>query len=606
MSLRYEIPLILLAVVVVYSFFNFAILQGLVYPSYLSLERREAEKDLARCVESLRGEIHHLDTVTHDWAAWDDMHAFVRNPSQRFADSNLGPETFFDNRIDLICIYDGNGAAVWGQAWDSASKKMIELPEFHPFPAKAVGVFLRPESPHDSVSGVYRTSRGPMIVAGHPITTSDHKGPVSGHLVMGKFIGEKMIAALNVRTRVEHRIMPLPLAASHQQFTDELARISKAQPVVLTAPEGGRLQAFAIFPDINGKPALFIRAFLPVDIRRKGLGTLRFAFYSTTVSGLVIIGVLLLLMHRIVIAPLTRLTRRVTTFKGGRCPPATPIPGDRNEIGVLFRAFGEMTTRIERGLRRQEGIFEKLRSEISERRRVEADLITHQARLREMSRDLLLTEERERRRIAVDLHDRIGQNLALVQIRLDELVRSHGESCLTGRLSELSRFTEEIIRDTRSLTIDISPPVIYGMGLVAALEWLADDHFERFGIPVAISGSREAVPLEQGLSVSLCRTVRELLHNAAKHSGAPCVGVDIRRKVTSLQITVSDGGRGFDPSRTGSGKPPGGLGLFSIRERLGAVGGTVEIDSQPGAGTRVTLLLPLAVEEIEKGKHHGY
>ena len=133
MSLRYKISLYLLLVITLYACISYVILQAFVFSSFLSLEKREAQKDILRCVQSLQREIHHLDTVTNDWAAWSDMYSFVHQPGSQFIDSNLVPDTFIDNQLDLICIYNMSQKCVWGQAWDRNSGKQITFKRIFSF-----------------------------------------------------------------------------------------------------------------------------------------------------------------------------------------------------------------------------------------------------------------------------------------------------------------------------------------------------------------------------------------------------------------------------------------------------------------------------------------
>ena len=153
---------------------------------------------------------------------------------------------------------------------------------------------------------------------------------------------------------------------------------------------------------------------------------------------------------------------------------------------------------------------------------------------------------------------------------------------------------EGAIHDTRSLIFELSPPILYELGLEPAVEWLVERLEERVGIAGTFQGDRAAKPLAQDLQVALFQAVRELLENVGKHARATRFEVTLARDGQRIRMQIEDDGVGFDPAVLSSSPPGKGYGLFNIKERLGLLGGTLEIESNPGAGTRVLLSAPLA------------
>ncbi len=236
--------------------------------------------------------------------------------------------------------------------------------------------------------------------------------------------------------------------------------------------------------------------------------------------------------------------------------------------------------------------------DITNQKRAEAELITYQERLRRMGTELLLTEERERRRIAVDLHDHIGQALAISKIKLKTLQKSTGDQIIKSDLDSLLELTEEMIRETRSLTLELSPPILYELGLEAAVEWLAEEIQDKHGLQTFFEHDHRPKAVDGDIRVFLFRAVRELLMNVVKHAQASQASITMRSTADSLRITVQDDGLGFRPEEAGSHSGVfSGFGLFSIRERLEPLGGALEIVSEPDAGTSATLIAPLHKED---------
>jgi two-component system, NarL family, sensor kinase len=237
--------------------------------------------------------------------------------------------------------------------------------------------------------------------------------------------------------------------------------------------------------------------------------------------------------------------------------------------------------------------------EIIERKWSEQKLLRYQEELRSLATELALSEEHERRRIAQALHDRIGQVLALINIKVGALLESAGSKDLAKALQDIRNLVSESVAETRSLTFDLSPPILYELGFEAALEWLAERIQQQYEVEVEIRGREKKTSLSTEWRATLFAAVRELLINVGKHAKSPIARVSIKKRQDNIVISVEDRGVGMDPSTRASVKPgTDGFGLFSIRERLGFMGGRVEISSKRGHGTCVTLFVP--VEKLKR------
>jgi PAS domain S-box-containing protein len=254
---------------------------------------------------------------------------------------------------------------------------------------------------------------------------------------------------------------------------------------------------------------------------------------------------------------------------------------------ALQKVRDELEIRVKQRTADLARVNEELRNEISERKKAKE-------KLQSLASELSLAEERLRRRIATDIHDHIGQNLAISKIKLESLAESMSSSKLAKSLGEIRDVIAEIIESTRSLTFELSPPVLYELGFEAAVEWLVRQAREQHGLSTKFKGDGKAKPLDNDVRVLLFQAVRELLVNIAKHAQARNVTVSTRRVGDEIRVNVEDDGVGFDISRVGSRDyKKGGFGLFSIRERLGLICGHLDVESKPGHGTRVTLVAPI-------------
>jgi light-regulated signal transduction histidine kinase (bacteriophytochrome) len=212
------------------------------------------------------------------------------------------------------------------------------------------------------------------------------------------------------------------------------------------------------------------------------------------------------------------------------------------------------------------------------------------AQLKALTADLEGAEDRERRQIARDLHDDIGQTLAAAQIRLTRLC-AHAHPEVAETASAVSELLRSASTSIRSLATQLTPEVLHEIGLSSALDWLAEDLERVFGLNIRVVDDDHPKPLTPEKASIVYRAVRELLINVAKHAHTTSASVEVRREHTGVLVRVSDAGSGYDAGPLGV--PPRGFGLMLLRERITSVGGRFESTSTPGRGTVASLAVPL-------------
>ena len=240
------------------------------------------------------------------------------------------------------------------------------------------------------------------------------------------------------------------------------------------------------------------------------------------------------------------------------------VPSGRDdEIGQLASSFNEMAARI-----------------------AERD-----AALRELSRRLLSIQEQERVRIAREVHDELGQALTAMKIDLQQLARR--EESLKEPLAQIARTIDEIVDLVRRIASDLRPSILDDLGVTAALEQQLRRVRESTGIETTLTVHEEP-QLDMLTGVTLYRIAQEALANVVRHSNASAVEVALDVRDGAAVLEISDNGRGMTAGEIGS---PGSLGLIGMRERAELLGGSVTIDGRAGAGTVVTVILPLAKDD---------
>jgi PAS domain S-box-containing protein len=271
-------------------------------------------------------------------------------------------------------------------------------------------------------------------------------------------------------------------------------------------------------------------------------------------------------------------------------------PTERN-LGLLDILARQAADLLER--RRGEEAMQKwstnLEKEVS--RRTE-ELLESRERLRALASELSLAEHRERKRMATELHDYLAQLLVLAIMNLSQFKQKHeSESVNTDLLNKAQELVSESLNYTRTLVAELTPPILHDFGLPAALKWLAKQ-MERYQLSVTVELSgQDDLKLPEEQALLLFQSIRELLINASKHSGAGEATVSLARGDDELQVEVRDRGKGFDIHAQATGDCNlVRFGLFSIRERMLALGGSFELESEPDKGTRALLILPLLKE----------
>ncbi|NUM37142.1 MAG: PAS domain-containing protein [Candidatus Brocadiae bacterium] len=265
---------------------------------------------------------------------------------------------------------------------------------------------------------------------------------------------------------------------------------------------------------------------------------------------------------------------------------------------IMIKAHEKLESEVEKRTKDILVINEQLRYEIEVRKAVEEKLRMHQKRLRSLATQLSSMEAKDRKHLANVLHDRVGQSLAVAKIKLKGLEKSIPHAFLPT-LGMITDLLEQSIQDTRSLTMELSPTILYELGLDAALDWLVEQFQKQHGISFSlkIDDDHKSESIHKDIAGILFQAVRELFINIVKHARATNVKLSLVKTHDKIQIIVEDNGVGFDlHQEDSSANKSMGFGLFNIRERLEEVKGSLEIHSEIGKGSKIVLVSPIQIE----------
>ncbi|MGI9505060.1 MAG: CHASE4 domain-containing protein [Geminicoccaceae bacterium] len=338
--------LVLSGVIALSTALNFFVVRETVYPSFAELEKQKAEENVGRVIQSIDNEIKHLGLFTSDWAAWDDTYEFIVDQNEDYAESNLVWSSFASGNLNLIHFYDRQGRLVWGESYDLETEEPLDLDTF-PEHLTPDHPFLAHVTPESKLAGVVLTSVGPMLLASQPIITSEELGPIRGSLLMGRLLNEEMLSTLRAQVAVDFRIWPKVSGNASSDIPDVLFRISSGVGRVFQEGEGGNLDVYEAFPDINGAPALLIRASTPRDITGIGRQTIQVTLVSLVAAGLVVMAFTLVLARFFVVGPVIKLTDTVLSIgQTGDLSRRVGLTKRNDEIGLLSREFDGMLGKL--------------------------------------------------------------------------------------------------------------------------------------------------------------------------------------------------------------------------------------------------------------------
>ena len=300
---------------------------------------------------------------------------------------------------------------------------------------------------------------------------------------------------------------------------------------------------------------------------------------------------------RSVLRPVALLTESAEGIAYGNLEqPIPPLGAD--EIGRLGRSFEQMRLALKVSMDHVEQANAVLERRVHERtqelERLNVRLQEKEAWREELLRKVISAQEDERKRLARELHDETSQTLSALAMKIETALSGWPTDAGRERLSEAKTLIVRMIEELHRLIFDLRPSVLDDLGLLSAIRWYAERHLEPRGMSVRCEFSGFARRLKPELETALFRIVQESITNIAKHSGAETVLIQCLERDDGVSIEIEDDGHGFSPENL---PPPAarerGFGLMGMQERVELFGGTFEIDSSPGSGTRVVVSVPL-------------
>ena len=319
---------------------------NLVTPEFTALEQRAAEKNLERAFDAIQREAFLLDVLAHDYASWDATYAFVKSRDRAFYESNLSPSALGEAVLDWAIVVDSSGEIISGPIRDLQSGELLEIAEFPQERWSKSHPLLLGDTRVKTIVGLMGTSGGPMLVAARDILTSTNGGPSRGRVIMGRKLDAAFIEGIGARTYIDLAAWPFSDASVPRAVREALLSDGADRFHPIAGSDGERLDVYTLFRDIAGAPALILRASLPREITQRAAYVNRLSLLWFLIQGLALAFMIMVLLHKAILAPLAALTRQLQTIRATN-DLTIDVSTERNdEIGELSREFGSMLVQL--------------------------------------------------------------------------------------------------------------------------------------------------------------------------------------------------------------------------------------------------------------------
>jgi PAS domain S-box-containing protein len=289
-----------------------AVSQQILLHSFGELEQVSVQRDVQRGCAALENELAALHVKAGDWSSWDDTYAFVEDVNPAYITSNLTDTAFHILRINLLLFINSSGRIVFAKAFDYEADSAMALPAMFQADLSPDDPFLQAAMPPEGVKGILPLPEGLLLLAARPILTSEAEGPARGTLVMGRYLDDAALAQLSALTQLSLSLRRLDDPTLPADYRAACAPLSAMAPIAVRAGGPDSIAGYTVVSDLLGHPALVLRTAGPREIYRQELLSARALFVAVLTAGLVFCVLTLLLVERLVLARVARLSRSVT------------------------------------------------------------------------------------------------------------------------------------------------------------------------------------------------------------------------------------------------------------------------------------------------------
>jgi two-component sensor histidine kinase/sensor domain CHASE-containing protein len=421
-------------ILLLYTITNF-ILIG----SFDKLEEQDTLMNTERARDALNSDITRLSIAVGDWAPWDDTYNFILDGNKQYIESNFGTSTMTNLKVNFVLFYDNSGHLVYGTGLDLKNGDNIPIPISFRSDISPNNIILNHTSLESSISGIMIVPEGPILIASNPIITSDHNGPIRGTLIMGSFLD------IETLSNITH------LSLSFRQINgqnnidpwSQIQMLSKEKPILIQPRNNEIIAGYVLLDDIEGNPAIVLKAEMPRGIHKQGENTMRYLVLSIIGAGLVFGLVTLLLLEKNVLSRLAFLSSNVSAIgASGNHSLRVSMPG-KDELSNLANVINGMLGELEKAEEenKKQLLLKEIYHRVKNNLQIIISLLNLQSRKTKDKNVIeILTDSQNRIRSMALIHERLYKSKDLSGINIKEYIHDlannlfHSYGVLSSRI----------------------------------------------------------------------------------------------------------------------------------------------------------------------------
>ena len=342
MSIRSQISLLLLCLAVPFLCMKWLVYSAVLLPAFDQLEHEQAERDVERFLDSIENELHVLSKRANDWGAWDDTYKFAADRNETFQQVNLVDETFTNTDTDFLCFLTPQNEVIWGKCFDHESGTYLEAADLFSFVLNPVNGVQRFRTIDDDFTGVALTTRGAVLLASRPITTTDRKSPVRGAVIFGRYLSSDFIASIADRTHLQINHWARNTSAIPDDVTENAGRLLGFREKKIVPIDDKRLCGYVALTDPRGTAVAYARVSMERTVSQLGKRAGFTATFFSLGGGLVLVLVLILTLQSRITGPLQQLCSQVAAIRTQTSSALRLKVERKDEIGELAEAFNSL------------------------------------------------------------------------------------------------------------------------------------------------------------------------------------------------------------------------------------------------------------------------
>jgi two-component sensor histidine kinase/sensor domain CHASE-containing protein len=421
-------------ILLLYTITNF-ILIG----SFDKLEEQDTLMNTERARDALNSDITRLSIAVGDWAPWDDTYNFILDGNKQYIESNFGTSTMTNLKVNFVLFYNNSGHLVYGTGLDLKNGDNIPIPISFRSDISPNNIILNHTSLESSISGIMIVPEGPILIASNPIITSDHNGPIRGTLIMGSFLD------IETLSNITH------LSLSFRQINgqnnidpwSQIQMLSKEKQILIQPRNNEIIAGYVLLDDIEGNPAIVLKAEMPRGIHKQGENTMRYLVLSIIGAGLVFGLVTLLLLEKNVLSRLAFLSSNVSAIgASGNHSLRVSMPG-KDELSNLANVINGMLGELEKAEEenKKQLLLKEIYHRVKNNLQIIISLLNLQSRKTKDKNVIeILTDSQNRIRSMALIHERLYKSKDLSGINIKEYIHDlannlfHSYGVLSSRI----------------------------------------------------------------------------------------------------------------------------------------------------------------------------